>query len=153
MSEEIVLGLDFGSDSVRTLAVSCLGGTEIASAVSYYPRWSARRYSAPLTNQFRHHPLDHIESMTASVRETIGANGDVLALRPEFAENPNAIFAAVAAGAFSDVAAAQKLMAGQIEHVYQPEAKTVDHFERLYQRYQAWTAQAEPLYASGQKEA
>jgi len=71
MSEKIVLGLDFGSDSVRPLAVSCLDGTEIASAVSYYPRGTESGYSNPQANQIRHHPLDHIESMTVSIRETV----------------------------------------------------------------------------------
>jgi L-ribulokinase len=61
-----------------------------------------------------------------------------------------AIFAAVAAGAFSDVASAQKAMASRIEHVYQPAPAAVAEFERLYQRYQKWAAQAEPLYAQAE---
>ena len=76
MSEEVVLGLDFGRDSVRTLAVSCLDGAETAAAIAYYPRGSEGRYSAPLSNRFRHYPLDYVESMTASVRETIAALSD-----------------------------------------------------------------------------
>lgn len=73
MTGKIVLGLDFGSDSVRALAVATDDGSELASAVAYYPRWAAGRYNDPARNQFRHHPQDYIDSMCQAVRETVAA--------------------------------------------------------------------------------
>jgi len=63
-----------------------------------------------------------------------------------------AIFAAVAAGQFANVASAQKIMASRIEHTYTPEPAAVAAFEALYQRDQQWVAQSETMYAANQEE-
>ena len=113
-----VLGIDFGSDSVRCLVVDAADGREVATAVRYYPRWRNGDYCAPLENRYRQHPLDYIESFEGAVREALAeAGADVaeavrglsldatastvalldeaglpLALREEFRENPDAMF-------------------------------------------------------------
>ncbi len=117
-NEQYVLGLDFGTDSVRALVIEASTGKEAASEVSYYPRWAKGLYCNPDKYQFRQHPLDYIESMEAAVKgavaklppgtsakiigigvDTTGStpcaidrNGLPLALLDEYRENPNAMF-------------------------------------------------------------
>lgn len=112
------IGLDYGSDSCRAVIVNAETGEEIASSVKYYKRWVAGKYCDPQNNQYRQHPLDYVEGLIDSVKEAlskspagtaenvigmsfdttgstpalIDKDGQILALRPEFAENPNAMF-------------------------------------------------------------
>ncbi|MNF73943.1 Ribulokinase [compost metagenome] len=60
-----------------------------------------------------------------------------------------AIFAAVAAGIYPDVAEAQRDMASAVERTHQPQPERVAEYERLYQRYLQWSSAAEPLYNRG----
>jgi len=116
--EKYVIGLDYGTDSVRAVVVNVTTGKEEASEVVYYPRWSEGKYCDPSKNQFRQHPLDYVEGLESSVKgalanlsadvpgnvigigiDTTGStpcavdqNGTPLALQEEFADNPNAMF-------------------------------------------------------------
>jgi L-ribulokinase len=108
------LGLDFGTDSVRAIVVDA-SGQALAEAVRPYPRWSEGRYIDAAAGMFRQHPLDYLEAMTDAVREAVSgidpaevrgigvdttgstpcltdASGVPLALRPEFADDPDAMF-------------------------------------------------------------
>ncbi len=115
---KLVIGLDFGTDSVRTLIVDADSGAEVATAVRPFTRWKAGRYCDPAANRFRQHPRDHLEGLEATVREALAASpdgtagriagitvdttgsspgpvdptGTPLALLPEFAEDPDAMF-------------------------------------------------------------
>jgi len=118
MENKYVIGLDYGSDSARAIIVNAMTGEELATAVKYYPRWTEGKYCDPANNQYRQHPLDYIEVLEATVKEslakcpagtaehvvgiafdTTGSTpvftdeaGTPLSLLPEFAENPNAMF-------------------------------------------------------------
>ncbi len=118
MSSKYVIGLDFGTDSVRALLVDATTGKEIKTAVHLYKRWKEGKYCDPNKSQFRQHPLDYIEGMEATIKQvvsevdeevrknikgiaidTTGSTpvavdkaGTPLALLPDFAENPNAMF-------------------------------------------------------------
>ena len=71
--KKYVIGVDFGSDSVRTVIVDSTDGKEISSAVKAYQRWSRGEFCAPKENRYRQHPLDYIEAFTESVREALKA--------------------------------------------------------------------------------
>jgi L-ribulokinase len=113
-----VFGVDFGTDSVRSLLVNALNGEEIATSVFYYPRWKNQLFCNPGLNQFRQHPQDYLEGFTYTIKsclqglseeiiqnikgisiDTTGStpvavdeSGTPLSLLPEFADNPNAMF-------------------------------------------------------------
>ncbi|WP_316828993.1 ribulokinase [Pedobacter miscanthi] len=114
-----VIGVDYGTDSVRSVLVDTANGKEISSSVFLYPRWQKGLYCKPAVNQFRQHPLDYVEGLTHTIRDCIAkaggaaiahlikgisvdttgsspvavdATGTPLALTPGYEENPNAMF-------------------------------------------------------------
>jgi len=73
--EQFVIGVDFGTDSVRSVLINALNGQEISSSVFIYPRWQDGLYCNPSINQFRQHPLDHIEGLEFTIKECIRKSG------------------------------------------------------------------------------
>lgn len=114
--QKFVIGVDFGTDSVRSILVDTASGQTLSTSVYEFPRWKAGKYCDPVHNQFRQHPKDHLEGLESTIRavvqqgsvdpkqllgigiDTTGsspmavdANGKSLALQEDFAENPNAM--------------------------------------------------------------
>ena len=113
-----VIGIDYGTDSVRSVIINACTGEETASSVFFYPRWKDGLYCDAGKQQFRQHPLDYIEGLELTIKnclkiagksikesikgisvDTTGSTpvatdetGTPLALFPEFENNPNAMF-------------------------------------------------------------
>jgi L-ribulokinase len=118
MSKKYVIGLDYGTDSVRSVIVDTENGKTVGTSVFEYPRWKKGLYCDPSTNRFRQHPLDYIEGMEHSVKnalkdlkpdvigniagitvDTTGStpiavdkDGVPLSMKPGFNDDPDAMF-------------------------------------------------------------
>lgn len=114
--KKYVIGLDYGTDSVRAVLIDTENGAELSSSVSYYQRWKEGRFCSPEKNSFRQHPSDHIEGLEKTITEIVqqsgvqpeeilsicidttgssplpvNQDGVALSLTPGFEENPNAM--------------------------------------------------------------
>jgi len=118
MEQKFVIGVDYGTDSVRSVIVNAMNGEEVASSVFAYPRWKQGLYCDPSKNQFRQHPLDYVEGLEKTIKDcvekagkevaekivaisvdttgstpvAVDKTGTPLALLPSFENNPNAMF-------------------------------------------------------------
>ena len=113
-----VIGIDYGTDSVRSVIVDAADGQQISGAVHNYTRWEQGQYCDAAKNQFRQHPLDYIEGLEITVKQVLSnapegtaekikgisidttgstpvavdEQGTPLSLKPGFEDNPNAMF-------------------------------------------------------------
>ncbi|MDP4223133.1 MAG: ribulokinase [Bacteroidota bacterium] len=118
MEKKYVIGLDYGTDSVRTVIADTENGEIIGTSVFEYPRWKKGFYCDPAENRFRQHPLDYIEGMEQSVKDamnglsrkvidniagiTVDTTGSTpvavdhegvpLSMKDEFRDDPDAMF-------------------------------------------------------------
>lgn len=118
MVKKYVIGIDYGTDSVRSVVVDATNGKTAGTSVFEYPRWKKGLYCDPAQNQFRQHPLDYIEGLEQTVKESIKGlsremidaiggitidttgstpiavdrNGVPLSMKPGFEDDPDAMF-------------------------------------------------------------
>jgi L-ribulokinase len=78
MTKKYVIGIDYGTDSVRSVIVDTSNGKIAGTSVFEYPRWKKGLYCVPSVNQFRQHPLDYIEGLEQSVKGALkGLDSDI----------------------------------------------------------------------------
>jgi L-ribulokinase len=118
MEKKYVIGIDYGTDSVRAVVVDTGNGEIVRTSVFEYPRWKKGLFCDPSINQFRQHPLDYTEGLEQSVKEAlkglspaviknivgitvdttgstpvaVDKDGVPLSLKPGFESNPDAMF-------------------------------------------------------------
>ena len=116
MDQKFVIGMDFGTDSVRAVLVDAKDGREYANAVCNYPRWMKGLYCDSSQDRYRQHARDYVEAMTEVLRQVIAACPDPrtiaaisvdttastpcltddkmvpLCLKPGYEDNPDAMF-------------------------------------------------------------
>ncbi|MBZ9629525.1 ribulokinase [Salegentibacter sp. LM13S] len=73
--KKYVIGLDYGTDSVRAVLVDTGSGEELATNTYHYPRWAEKKYCDAAANQFRQHPADHIEGLEKTIKTVIEKSG------------------------------------------------------------------------------
>lgn len=115
---DLVIGVDFGSDSARAVVVDVKDGRKVGEGFCEYLKWKKNQYCDSSKGMFRQHPQDYIDALEQCVKaaladagpktgdmvrgisvDTTGStpcpvdeNGTPLALLPEFRNNPNAMF-------------------------------------------------------------
>ncbi|MEZ4901902.1 MAG: ribulokinase [Spirosomataceae bacterium] len=118
VSNQYVIGVDYGTDSVRALVVNAHTGETVGTHVHEYSRWKKGLYCNPAISQFRQHPLDYLEGLEQSINRALAgvsveirqqirgisidttgstpvavdAQGIPLSLLPAFEDNPNGMF-------------------------------------------------------------
>ncbi len=118
MKKTLGIGIDFGTDSVRTALFSYENGASLGSTSCKYPRWKEGAYCDASVAQFRQHPSDYKEALLHSLQELlktltqeqrdsvgsigvgatgstvspVNSKGEPLALSDEFSSDPDAMF-------------------------------------------------------------
>lgn len=116
--KKFVIGLDYGSDSCRSIIIDAQTGKELATSVKHYSRWVEGKYCIPHKDQYRQHPLDYLEGLEYTIKDALSKcpdgtaekvvgiafdttgstpcltdkEGTPLALKPGFEDDPNAMF-------------------------------------------------------------
>lgn len=77
--DSFVIGVDFGTDSVRSIIVNAANGKEVAASVFYYPRWQKGLYCDPSKHIFRQHPSDYVEGLEHTIKDCLTQAGEAVA--------------------------------------------------------------------------